>query len=73
MVALPSAVKVNEKALSRAAAVDDIARLKEEMKLAEFTYIDVTAQRELKNALRRWPLLAEIEQAMPLLEPQVIA
>jgi hypothetical protein len=64
---------VNGKALSRAASVDDIARLKAELKLPALAYVDVTAQLELKQAMRRWPLLAEFEQANEPTEPQVVA
>lgn len=73
MVVLPATVQVNDKALSRAAKVDDIARLKVEVKLPNLAYIDVSAQRELKNAMQRWPLLAELEQGQAHCGPQVIA
>ncbi|MCY1393902.1 hypothetical protein D3C76_559880 [compost metagenome] len=72
MAALPTTVQVNARALSRAASVDDIARLKAELKLPELAYVDVSAQLELKQAMRRWPLLAEFEQAKTQAE-QVVA
>ncbi|MBB6155483.1 hypothetical protein HDC30_002706 [Pseudomonas sp. JAI115] len=49
--------------MSRTERADDIARLKEELQLPALKYVDVSLQRELRRAVERWPLFAELEQA----------
>ncbi|WP_454866813.1 cellulose biosynthesis protein BcsR [Pseudomonas lini] len=63
MAALSADVQMSARLLSRTERADDIARLKVEMQLPALKYVDVSAQRELRRALQRWPLLAEFEQA----------
>lgn len=53
---------MSAKLMSRNERADDIARLKAEMQLPALKYIDVSLQRELRHAVERWPLFAELEQ-----------
>jgi hypothetical protein len=39
---------------------NDIANLKEVLRLPRLAYVDCAARQELKLALQRWPLLAEL-------------
>lgn len=63
MAALPSGVPMSARLMSRTERADDIARLKEELQLPALKYVDVSLQRELRRAVERWPLFAELEQA----------
>ncbi|VVO45786.1 hypothetical protein PS903_00014 [Pseudomonas fluorescens] len=67
MAALPPKISVKNQALSRTERADDIARLKVELKLPELEYVDISAQLELRRAMRRWPLLEEL--GFPTLAP----
>ncbi|TBW34096.1 hypothetical protein E0E54_14505 [Azotobacter chroococcum] len=39
---------------------NDIANLKEALRLPGLAYVDCAARQELRLALQRWPLLAEL-------------
>lgn len=66
MATLPSALQMSALAQARNGRADDIARLKLELKLPDLEYVDISAELELRRALQRWPLLAELEEALPL-------
>ena len=61
MASVSAALKVSGLALARSQRVDDIARFKQELGLADLNYVDISAEFELCRALKRWPLLAELE------------
>lgn len=66
MATLPSALQMSALAQARNGRADDIARLKLELELPDLEYVDISAELELRRALQRWPLLAELEAALPL-------
>ena len=66
MATLPSALQMSALAQARNGRADDIARLKLELDLPDLEYVDISAELELRRALQRWPLLAELEVALPL-------
>lgn len=51
------AYKLDEPAIQ----TDDIASLKAHLPARHFDYVDVAAGQAHKEALRRWPLLAELD------------
>ncbi|MGF6400254.1 cellulose biosynthesis protein BcsR [Pseudomonas sp. SJZ085] len=63
MASLSSGVPMSARLMSRTERADDIARLKVELQLPALKYVDVSLQRELRHAVERWPLFAELEQA----------
>ncbi len=63
MAALPTTVQMNKAPLTRNERADDIARLKADLNLADLHYVDISAQLELSQALKRWPLLVELIRA----------
>lgn len=63
MASVPADPSVSKLTLARTERVDDIARLKQELGLPGLNYVDISAEAELKRALQRWPLLAELEGA----------
>ncbi|HCS41855.1 MAG TPA: hypothetical protein DIW52_03370 [Pseudomonas sp.] len=77
MATLPAKTPVKNQTLSRTERADDIARLKVELKLPDLEYVDISAQLELRRAMRRWPLLEEFgfpthassEPPMPVAQP----
>lgn len=42
---------------------DDIASLRRSLQMSDLPYVDFSAQRELHQALARWPLLSELADA----------
>lgn len=68
MAALPTTVQVAKTTLSRNERADDIARLKADLNLSDLHYVDISAQLELSQALKRWPLLVELTRAMEPVE-----
>lgn len=69
MAALPTTVQMKKAALSRNERADDIARLKADLNLSDLHYVDISAQLELSQALKRWPLLVELARAGEPVEP----
>ena len=66
MATLPTKVQVKKTMLTRNERADDIARLKADLNLTDLHYVDISAQLELSQALKRWPLLVEL---MRMLDP----
>lgn len=46
----------------RATREDDIANLRQSLRLPQFNYVDFSARREREEALQRWPLLRELDR-----------
>jgi hypothetical protein len=76
MAALPPAAQVSSKVLLRNERAADIAQLQVSLQLPDLEYVDICAQLELRSALQRWPLLAELSEVpqpeMPLHEEAVL-
>lgn len=68
MAALPPEVQVKKNTLSRNERADDIARLKADLNLTDLNYVDISAQLELSQALKRWPLLVELMRPLDPVE-----
>lgn len=66
MATLPTKIPVKKTMLTRNERADDIARLKADLNLTDLNYVDISAQLELSQALKRWPLLVEL---MRTIEP----
>jgi hypothetical protein len=58
--------------LSRNERADDIARLKADLNLSDLHYVDISAQLELSQALKRWPLLVELMRPLEPLSDEVV-
>lgn len=68
MAALPTEIQMKKTTLSRNERADDIARLKADLNLSDLHYVDISAQLELSQALKRWPLLAELTRDLEPVE-----
>lgn len=66
MAALPAKVQMKKTTLSRNERADDIARLKADLNLPHLEYVDISAQLELSQALKRWPLFVELAAVSPV-------
>ncbi|MBL1379048.1 BcsR/BcsP family cellulose biosynthesis protein [Zobellella iuensis] len=60
MATLSGPFQVTQRSRARARDVDDTTLLG--LELQELAYVDTARERQWQQALRRWPLLAELEQ-----------
>lgn len=69
MAALPAsfAMSTTTQDLDDSSTADDIGRLRAALQLPEFDFVGLGVRAEMLRALRRWPLLDELDRSDALL------